>query len=175
MFAAIKLFLFISYPIELAPRWPLLFLLWQKIIYKKPVIDAWVQLCGRQTFHRTGMCGHMVDRVVTGQDSAVTIRRELLKDGNYAFKGRQSCQRTSKLLDGVQSGNGAVTSGQSCHRKGMFCHLADRVHMTGLVLSHGEQSCNRTWWCCHLADRVVTGRECQCPGWGTELWTGQPG
>ncbi len=67
-------------------------------------------------------------RVVTGQDSAVTIRRELLKDGNYAVKDRQSCQRTSMvMLQGGQSGNGAVTSGQSCHRK-------------GLVLSHAEQS-----------------------------------
>jgi hypothetical protein len=106
------------------------------------------------------MCGHMVDRVVTGQDSAVTIQRELLKDGNYAVKDRQSCQRTSMvMLHGGQSGKGAVTSGQSCHRKGLFCHMANRVHMTGLVLSHGEQSCNRTGWCCHMSDRVVTGRE----------------
>ena len=87
------------------------------------------------------MCGHMANRVVTGQDSAVTIRRELLKDGNYAVKGRQGRQRTRMvMLQGGQSGNGAVTSGQSCHRKGMFCHMADRVHRTGLVLSHAEQS-----------------------------------
>jgi hypothetical protein len=63
------------------------------------------------------------------------------------------------MLQGGQGGNGAVASGQSCHRKGMFCHMADRVHRTGLVLSHGEQSCNRTGWCCHMVDRVVTGRE----------------
>ncbi len=64
-----------------------------------------------------------------------------------------------KYGDVTRRGNGAVTSGQSCHRKGLLCHMADRVHMTGLVLSHGEQSCNRTGWCCHMADRVVTGRE----------------
>jgi hypothetical protein len=106
------------------------------------------------------MCGHMANRVVTEQDSAVTIRRELLKDGNYAVKGRQSFQRKSMvMLHGGQSGNGGVTSGQSCHRKGLLCHMADRVHRTELVLSHGEQSCNRMGWCCHMADRVVTGRE----------------
>jgi hypothetical protein len=44
------------------------------------------------------MYGHMVNKVVTGQDSAVTIRRELLKDGNYAVKGRQSFQRTSMVM-----------------------------------------------------------------------------
>ncbi len=63
------------------------------------------------------------------------------------------------MLYGGQSGNGAVTSGQSCHRKGLFCHMADRVHRTELVLSHAEQSCNRTGCCCHMVDRVVTGRE----------------
>jgi hypothetical protein len=96
------------------------------------------------------MCGRMVDRVVTGQDRTGIMLSKA--DINTEF-----CQRTRMvMLHGVQSGNGTVTSGQSCHRKGMFCH---RVHRTGLVLSHGEQSCNRTGWCCHMAVRVFTGRE----------------
>ncbi len=78
----------------------------------------------------------MVYRVVTGQDSAVTIRRELLKDGNYAVKGRQSCQRTSTVLSQVDR----VVTGRDCF-------VTWQTEFTG-----------RNWFC-HMVNRVVTGRD----------------
>jgi hypothetical protein len=105
------------------------------------------------------MCGRMADRVVTGQDSAVTIRRELLKDGNYAVKGRQSFQRTSMVMVHVLSLSQVdrVVTGRDCF-------VTWQTELTG-----------RDWFC-HMLNRVVTGRDVAVTWWievsqdGNGIW-----